>query len=50
MATADRAKQLYNEAVVIDGLNISNWNSPEVYQSLHVGKITAINATIAVWR
>ena len=49
MATADKAMQLYDEAVVIDGLNISNWSSPEVYQSLTSGKITAINATIAVW-
>ena len=39
----------YEEAVVIDGLNVSNWNSPAVYQSLHSGRVTAINATIAVW-
>ncbi|MCZ6634391.1 MAG: dipeptidase [bacterium] len=41
--------QPYNEAIVIDGLNVSNWESPAVYQSLHAGGITAINATSAIW-
>ena len=45
----DTAKQLYKEAVVIDGLNVSNWDSPRVYQSLHTGGVTAINATVATW-
>lgn len=35
--------------MMIDGLNVSNWESPEVFKSLHSGDITAINATIAVW-
>ena len=34
---------------MIDGLNVSNWNSPTVYQSLHNGGISAINATIAIF-
>ena len=40
---------VYDEAVVIDALNVSNWNSPAVYESLHQGRVTAINATVAVW-
>ena len=47
--TADDAKQLYKEAVVIDCLNVSNWESPAVFQSLHAGGVTAINATVATW-
>ena len=43
------AKQLYKEAVVIDCLNVSNWESPAVFQSLHAGGVTAINATVATW-
>ena len=40
---------VYREAVVIDGLNVSNWDSPAVYDSLRAGGVTAINATIATW-
>ena len=47
--SADAAKQLYREAVVIDSLNVSNWDSPAVFQSLHTGGLTAINATVATW-
>jgi len=49
MTTDATAKQLYDEAIVIDGLNVSNWHSPAVYRSLQAGALTAINATIAVW-
>lgn len=49
MSAKDAAKQIYDEAIVIDALNVSNWSSPAVYQSLHAGGITAINATSAVW-
>ena len=45
----DAANQLYREAVVIDCLNVSNWESPAVFQSLHAGGVTAINATVATW-
>ena len=45
----DTTSQLYDESVVIDGLNVSNWESPDVYRSLHSGGVTAINATITVW-
>ena len=42
-------KKLYDNSIVIDGLNVSNWDSPKVYKSLQSGGVTAINATIAVW-
>ena len=49
-ATAeDAAKSVYKDAVVIDSLNVSNWDSPAVFQSLHAGRVTAINATVATW-
>ena len=48
-SATDAAKQLYREAVVIDSLNVSNWDSPAVFQSLHTGGLTAINATVATW-
>jgi len=35
--------------MVIDGLNVSNWDSPAVFRSLKEGSVTAINATIATW-
>ena len=44
-----KVKKIYEDSVVIDGLNVSNWESPSVYNSLHSGNVTAINATIAVW-
>ena len=40
---------LYSEAIVIDALNVSNWESPAVFKSLHNGGVTAINATCVVW-
>ena len=49
MATVDAAARLYDQSIIIDGLNVSNWQSPAVYRSLHAGRVTAINATIAVW-
>ena len=41
--------EAYRDAVVVDGLNVSNWNSPAVFDSLRRGGVSAINATIAVW-
>ena len=49
MTNAAAARGLYDEAIVIDGLNVSNWNSPAVFSSLKNGGVTAINATIATW-
>ena len=45
----DLVKTTYDDAVVIDGLNVSRWESPAVYRSLHDGGVTAINATSVVW-
>ena len=49
MSSSTDAEQVYRDAVVIDGLNVSRWGSAAVYDSLHAGGVTAINATIAVW-
>ena len=43
----EAARQLYQGAVVIDSLNVSNWDSPAVIRSLHAGGLTAFNATAA---
>ena len=48
-SAASIAKKLYEEALVIDGLNVSNWDSPAVLESLQAGRVTAFNATIATW-
>ncbi len=40
---------IYEDAIVIDGLNVSNWDSPAVFKSLHAGGVTAINATVVAW-
>ena len=45
----DQARQLYNDAIVIDALNVSNWQSPAVFASLAAGGVTAINATLVTW-
>ena len=46
---SERATALYDGAIVIDGLNVSNWDSPAVYASLQEGRLTAISATLATW-
>ena len=38
----------HQDAVFIDALNVSRWDV-EVFRSLHEGRLTAINATVAVW-
>ena len=43
------AEKIYRQAIVIDGLNVSNWESPAVYDSLRAGGLSAINATVATW-
>lgn len=35
--------------ITIDGCNPSNWDDPVVYDSLARGRVTAVNATTAVW-
>ncbi|MBM3944966.1 MAG: membrane dipeptidase [SAR202 cluster bacterium] len=49
MVSQKQALDIYSKAHVIDGLNVSNWESPAVFESLHKGKVSAINATIVVW-
>jgi len=49
MEAKNRAQKIYDESIVIDGLNVSLWSSPNVYKSLDAGGVTAINATMAVW-
>jgi membrane dipeptidase len=49
MTDETAARELYDNAIVIDGLNVSNWDSPAVFRSLRNGGVTAINATIATW-
>ena len=34
---------------MIDGLNVSNWESDAVFERLRAGNITAVNATVATW-
>ena len=38
-----------NEFIAIDGLNVSNWESENVYRDLNKGNVSAINATVATW-
>lgn len=47
--TENDAENLYRDAIIVDGLNVSNWDSDAVFRSLTNGGVTAINATIATW-
>lgn len=38
-----------NEFITIDGLNVSNWESENVYRDLRKGNVNVINATVATW-
>ena len=49
MLSENTASSLYDEAVVVDALNVSNWDSPNVFRTLHASGITAINATVVTW-
>ena len=46
---SSEARKVYDEAIVIDGLNVSNWESDAVFERLRAGNITAITATVATW-
>ena len=46
---SSEARRIYDESVVIDGLNVSNWESGAVFEGLRAGDVTAINATVATW-
>ncbi len=39
---SSEARKVYDEAIVIDGLNVSNWESDAVFEHLRAGNITAI--------
>ena len=39
----------YNDSIVFDALNVSNWDSAAVFDSLDAGGVTGINATVAIW-
>ncbi len=49
MSTHISQSDIYGQSIVFDGLNVSNWDSPDVYRSLQEGRVTGINATIAIW-
>jgi hypothetical protein len=42
------AKSIHQDALIVDSLIVSDWG-PDVFQSMHRGGLTAINATCAVW-
>jgi membrane dipeptidase len=48
MGSSDKGEEIYDRSLVVDGLNVSNWDSPAVYESLSAGGVSAINATIAI--
>ncbi len=47
--TTPTALDLHREAIVIDGLNASNFFDPRVFPRLLAGGVTAVNATVAAW-
>ena len=53
MSAADtvsrQAAELYASAMVIDGLDTSQWGSESVFRNLRDGGVTAVNATTAIW-
>ena len=42
------AQALHQEAILIDGLNICNWNR-EIFEEYREGGVTAVSCTTAVW-
>ena len=49
MDISQTTQRIYDEATVVDGLNVSNWDSDSVFESLHSGQVAAINATLVTW-
>ncbi len=43
------ARRLFDDAVVIDGLDTSNWGDEQIFRDLRDGGVTAVNATCAIW-
>lgn len=44
----ESARRLYDNAIIIDGLIISNW-SPEIFREMRQSGLTAANCTCSVW-
>ncbi|MFC2009193.1 dipeptidase [Chloroflexota bacterium] len=44
----EKSTQLHQDSVVINCLDVSDWDSEEVLKGLHSGGVTATNATIAI--
>ena len=42
-------QKTYDDSIVIDGLNVSNWDSERALEGIYTGSVTAINATIAIF-
>ncbi len=42
------AARLHEDAVVFDGLVVSNWG-PQVFEDMHCGGLTAANCTCSIW-
>ena len=40
---------IYHDSIVIDGLNVSNWGSEQALKGVYDGRVTAINATTAIF-
>lgn len=46
---AKAISDVYQRSIIIDSLNISNWNSDAVFADLVAGGLTATSATVATW-
>ena len=42
-------QNIYQDSIVIDGLNVSNWESEQALKGVYDGQVTAINATTAIF-
>ncbi len=49
MVQPNKATKLHAESIIIDGLEINNWDSPDIFSDLCHGGLTAVNASIAIW-
>jgi membrane dipeptidase len=45
----EEVRRLFESAIVIDGLDVSEWGNDDTYTQLRAGGVTAINATLTVW-
>lgn len=49
LVPSEAARRLFDSAVVIDGLDTSNWGAEQIFRELRDGGVTACNATSAIW-